>query len=75
MAVCFSFSPEAYHLYPYVFLCSVLVDASDSCNVVNFNIGSSAGTTRQWDIKATQYLCGAEMAGTYHKSTASYTST
>ena len=28
----------------------MIVDASDSCNQVNFNIGGT-GDTREWDIK------------------------
>ena len=32
------------------FIISVIVDASELCNVAAFDIGS-AGATRQWDIK------------------------
>ena len=34
------------HIYPL----SVIVDASDACNVANFDINGS-GTNRQWEIK------------------------
>ena len=36
----------------------VIVDASDSCHVASFNIGSLTTTTRKWDIRVTQYACG-----------------
>ena len=36
----------------------VIVDASPSCHLVNFNIGALTTTTRKWDIKVTQYACG-----------------
>ena len=39
-------------------LISVVLDASESCQMVNFNIGGSTSTTRKWDIKVTQYACG-----------------
>ena len=40
------------------YLISVIVDASDTCHVANFNIGALTTTTRKWDIKVTQYNCG-----------------
>ena len=36
----------------------MVLDASESCQMVNFNIGGSTSTTRKWDIKVTQYACG-----------------
>ena len=36
----------------------MIVDASDQCHRVNFDIGGSTTTTRSWDIKVTQYACG-----------------
>jgi len=36
----------------------MVLDASDSCQIANFNIGGSTSTTRKWDIKVTQYACG-----------------
>merc|ERR1712179_43650 len=36
----------------------MIVDASDTCHIANFNIGGSTSTTRKWDIKVTQYACG-----------------
>jgi len=36
----------------------MIIDASDSCHVANFNIGALTTTTRKWDIKVTQYACG-----------------
>jgi len=36
----------------------MILDASESCQIVNFNIGGSTSTTRKWDIKVTQYACG-----------------
>ncbi len=38
----------------------MIVDASSSCHIANFGIGSTTGTDRQWDIKVTQYACGQE---------------
>jgi len=35
----------------------MILDASDECHTVNFLIGGDTGTTRQWDIKVTQYGC------------------
>ena len=35
---------------------SVVLDASESCQMVNFNIGGSTSTTRKWDIKGAEYL-------------------
>ena len=35
------------------------VPASDQCNIINIDVDTgSTGTTRQWDIKVTQYECG-----------------
>ena len=46
----------------YVF--SVILDSAGSdCQNVNFNIGGSTSTTRQWDIFVTQYTCGQEDLG------------
>merc|ERR1711971_697687 len=36
----------------------MIMDASDSCHKVNFNIGALTTTTRKWDIRITQYACG-----------------
>jgi len=36
----------------------MILDASDSCHQVNFNIGALTTTTRKWDIRITQYACG-----------------
>jgi len=36
----------------------MIIDASDSCHKVNFNIGALTTTTRKWDIRITQYACG-----------------
>jgi len=36
----------------------MILDASDSCHKVNFNIGALTTTTRKWDIRITQYACG-----------------
>ena len=41
-----------------IFNFSVILDAGDGCNTVNFLIGGDTTTTRQWDIKVTQYACG-----------------
>ena len=30
---------------------TVIVDASDACNVATFDIGTGTGTNRQWNIK------------------------
>lgn len=38
----------------------MIVDATDECQTVNFNIAPSTSTTRQWDIRVTQYGCGNE---------------
>ena len=38
-------------------LCTVYVDASDSCNQLAFILGTTSTTTRQWSIKVTQYSC------------------
>merc|ERR1712029_1140889 len=37
--------------------------AGSDCQNVNFNIGGSTSTTRQWDIFVTQYTCGQEDLG------------
>merc|ERR1719415_282669 len=34
-----------------------------SCLTVNFGIGATTGTSRNWDIKVTQYRCGEEAGG------------
>ena len=36
----------------------MIIDASDACHTLNFNIGGVTTTTRKWDIKVTQYACG-----------------
>jgi len=36
----------------------MIVDASEACHTLNFNIGALTTTNRKWDIKATQYACG-----------------
>jgi len=36
----------------------MIIDASDACHTLNFNIGAVTTTTRKWDIKVTQYACG-----------------
>ena len=40
------------------FTFSVIVDASDSCNLVNFNLGTTSTTSRSWDIFVTQVMSG-----------------
>ena len=47
-----------YHIFFCFFI--VIVDASDSCSSAIFAIGTDSSTTRQWDIKVTQYKCGDE---------------
>ena len=42
---------------------SVIVDASDACNMATFSLGGTTSVSRSWNIKVTQYTCGAEMAG------------
>ena len=37
-------------------------DGAD-CQIVNFNIGGSTSTTRQWDLFVTQFTCGQEDLG------------
>ena len=39
------------------------VDATDLCHVANININIAATTSRQWDVKVTQYECGSEHGG------------
>ena len=41
----------------------ILDSAGIECQTVNFNIGSTTTTTRQWDIFVTQYTCGQEDLG------------
>ena len=42
----------------------MIIDSSGTeCQRVNFNIGDSTTTTRQWDIYVTQYTCGQEDQG------------
>lgn len=41
----------------------MIVDASESCNVASFTLSSASSTTRQWDIKVSQYKCGDTMGG------------
>ena len=44
----------------------VIVDASESCNQVNFNIGGDTSISRSWDILVTQFSCGdIDLAGMY----------
>ena len=44
----------------------VLDATSGQCQEANFQIAPSTTTTRQWDIKVTQYTCGEEdKAGKY----------
>ena len=38
----------------------MIVDASDACNVATFQIGDATTTSRQWEIKVTQFVCGEE---------------
>ena len=41
------------------------VPASDQCNTITIDIDTgSTGTTRQWDIKVSQYECGSLAAPT-----------
>ncbi|XP_059089365.1 uncharacterized protein LOC131885355 [Tigriopus californicus] len=40
----------------------MIVDASDQCHRASFDFGGT-GTTRQFDIKVTQYACGDENGG------------
>ena len=44
-------------------LLSVILDASPSCHVAAFAIGSTSTTSRVWDIKVTQYKCGDTNGG------------
>ena len=44
-------------------MCTVFVEASDSCHSVNFDINEGESSSRTWDIKVTQYECSNEMAG------------
>ena len=48
----------------------MVLDATDGeCQEANFQIAPSTTTTRQWDIKVTQYACGEEdKAGTHWPS-------
>ena len=60
----------------YLYLLTVILDASSSCHTVNFNIGGSTTTSRKWDIRVTQYACGDfDLAGTYFQyfNTPTYT--
>jgi len=41
----------------------ILDSVGTDCQSVNFNIGASTTTTRQWDIYITQYSCGQEDLG------------
>ena len=41
----------------------VLDSTGTDCQTVNFNIGASTTTTRQWDIYVTQYTCAQEDLG------------
>ena len=43
-----------------IFDFSVILDASDECQSANFNLDPTTTTSRQWDIKVTQYACGDE---------------
>ena len=43
----------------------MILDASDSCNDVNFNFGSGSSTSRSYDIKVTQYECGVNLGGEF----------
>ena len=42
---------------------AVYVDASDACHKIAFDISPADSSTRTWDIKVTQYECGAEDGG------------
>ena len=42
---------------------TVYVDASSTCHLAAFDISSGSSTSRNWDIKVTQYECGARDAG------------
>ena len=41
----------------------VILDASDQCNDIAFNYGSSSTSSRSYDIKITQYECGSNLGG------------
>ncbi len=41
----------------------MIVDASDKCNTVTFDISGGSTATRSWDIKVTQYACGEDTLG------------
>lgn len=41
----------------------VIVDASNQCHDVVFNLGGGTGQTRSWDIKVTQFTCNQELGG------------
>ena len=38
----------------------ILDSDGDACQKVNFNIGTTTATTRQWTIQVSQYNCGME---------------
>ena len=41
----------------------MVLDANDDCQKANFMIAPATTTTRQWEIKVTQYACGDEDKG------------
>ena len=40
-----------------------MLDAAQDCHTAAFQIAPSTTTTRQWDIKVTQYACGDDDNG------------
>ena len=41
----------------------MVIDAAQTCQTAAFQIAPSTTTTRQWDIKVTQYACGDDDKG------------
>ena len=41
----------------------VIMDASQDCHKVVFDIGAGSSNNREWDIKVTQYSCGSHQGG------------
>lgn len=45
-------------VYIFSVLFLVILDASSDCQTAVFTLNGNTGTTRNWDIKVTQYACG-----------------
>ena len=41
----------------------MILDASESCNDINFKFATAVTATRQYEIKVTQYECGVNLGG------------